>query len=150
MRLGLFVAMTLVLLSGGIMFSLHAYADNSNAEVIIQKNPSKKECQSTNSCYSPFIVVIRNGETVTWKNMDSNYHLVTGGSAQAGPDASFGSKIISPHETYSYTFGRTGVYPYFCTLHPWMTGMVIVKNENINEAPSWSEMQQASFWKVVK
>jgi amicyanin len=61
------------------------------------------------------------GTTVTWLNRDDDVHTVVS-TTQA-----FRSGGLETDEAYSYTFTKPGVYQYFCTLHPLMTGKVIVK-----------------------
>ena len=61
------------------------------------------------------------GTTVTWLNRDEDVHTVVS-TTQA-----FRSGGLETDEAYSYEFTKPGVYQYFCTLHPLMTGMVIVK-----------------------
>jgi len=61
------------------------------------------------------------GTTVTWLNRDEDVHTVVS-TTQA-----FRSAGLETDEAYSYTFTKPGVYEYFCTLHPLMTGKVIVK-----------------------
>ena len=66
------------------------------------------------------------GETVSWKNKDSAFHSVTSGYYE-NPDGLFDSGHIDPDEKFSYTFTEPGVYSYYCTLHPWMNGMIKVE-----------------------
>jgi amicyanin len=61
------------------------------------------------------------GTTVTWLNRDEDVHTVVS-TTQA-----FRSGGLETDEAYSYKFTKPGVYQYFCTLHPLMTGRVIVK-----------------------
>jgi amicyanin len=61
------------------------------------------------------------GTTVTWLNRDDDVHTVVS-RTQA-----FTSRGMDTAETFSFTFTKPGVYDYFCTLHPLMTGKVIVK-----------------------
>jgi plastocyanin len=74
--------------------------------------------QSTKS-YSPEIIEVSVGTTVTWTNNDVIIHTVTdlGGK--------FDSEFIQPDETWKYTFDSAGTYYYYCTIHPWMKGAVI-------------------------
>ena len=74
--------------------------------------------QSTKS-YSPIVIEVLVGTTVTWTNDDVIIHTVTdlGGK--------FDSGFIQPGETWKRTFDSTGTYYYFCTIHPWMKGIVI-------------------------
>mgnify|MGYP003694162187 CR=1 FL=1 len=61
------------------------------------------------------------GTTVTWLNKDEDVHTVVS-TTQA-----FRSPGLETDDAYSYRFTKPGVYQYFCTLHPLMTGKVIVK-----------------------
>ena len=61
------------------------------------------------------------GTTVTWLNRDEDVHTVV------STILAFKSAGLETDEAYSYTFTKPGVYEYFCTLHPLMTGKVIVK-----------------------
>ena len=72
--------------------------------------------------YSPNQLTLNLGETVQWINLDSSKHTVT--SYGDGP---LNSVILRQGETYSYTFNSLGEFPYYCTLHPYMEGKIIVK-----------------------
>ena len=61
------------------------------------------------------------GTTVTWLNRDEDLHTVV------STTLAFKSAGLETDEAYSYKFAKPGVYEYFCTLHPLMTGKVIVK-----------------------
>jgi amicyanin len=63
------------------------------------------------------------GTTVEWKNNDPLPHTVT------AVDKSFSSGLINPGKTYSRTFTKPGTYSYFCTPHPFMKGVIVVKAE---------------------
>ena len=66
------------------------------------------------------------GTTVTWLNEDSAFHSVTSGFYDA-PTELFDSGHMDPFESFSYTFSESGIYDYYCTLHPWMEAQVIVE-----------------------
>ena len=61
------------------------------------------------------------GTTVSWLNRDEDVHTVV------STNQAFKSAGLETGERYSYTFTKPGVYQYFCTLHPLMTGTIIVK-----------------------
>jgi amicyanin len=63
------------------------------------------------------------GTTVEWKNNDPLPHTVT------SVDKTFNSGLINPGKTYSHTFNKPGTYSYFCTPHPFMKGVIVVKAE---------------------
>lgn len=76
--------------------------------------------------YLPESITIKAGTTVEWTNDDSAAHTVTGGTPGNGPDGSFDSALFASGATFDYTFNNEGTYPYFCLVHPWMTGEVVV------------------------
>lgn len=70
------------------------------------------------------------GDTVVWKNGDQAKHTITSGTLEGGPDGIFGgADFLVPGDFYDYTFKKKGTYPYFCLIHPWMTGVVTVTDE---------------------
>lgn len=70
--------------------------------------------------YSPTIIHVITGTTVTWTNDDKIIHTVTDLGHK------FDSGLIQPDSSWKYTFYNEGKYSYFCTIHPWMKGIVIV------------------------
>ncbi len=79
-------------------------------------------------------IAIKPGDTVEWSNADTAFHTVTSGlSPDLGGDEKgdglFDSGFFSVGESWSHKFTEEGKYPYFCTIHPWMTGIVFVESE---------------------
>lgn len=71
--------------------------------------------------FSPTTVTVPVGTTVTWTNNDGELHTVT------SSEKVFASAGLDAGEAFSYTFSTPGTYTYYCTLHPHMTGTIIVK-----------------------
>ena len=67
------------------------------------------------------VVTVKPGTTVTWTNGDDIPHTVV------SKDGLFKSKVLDTGERYSFTFAKPGQFGYYCSLHPHMTGTVIVK-----------------------
>jgi predicted secreted protein with PEFG-CTERM motif len=86
-------------------------------------------CEETDEgCFIPSTVTIDVGGEVTWVNDDAAAHTVTSGIlADGGPDGVFDSSLLSPATSFSHKFEEIGEYPYFCLVHPWMEGLVIVQ-----------------------
>ncbi|MBT8243167.1 MAG: hypothetical protein HKP34_05640 [Nitrosopumilus sp.] len=82
-------------------------------------------CEATNECYIPYHVTVSAGEEITWSNDDTAAHTVTSGSPGA-PDGLFDSSLFMAGGTFSVTLDEAGEYPYFCMVHPWMTGIITV------------------------
>ena len=94
--------------------------------ITIPQGTGVPECQETNECFIPYVVTIDVGTTVTWSNDDIAAHTVTSGNKDDGPDGVFGSSLFMAVATFEHTFDVAGEYPYFCMVHPWMEGVVIV------------------------
>ena len=108
----------------------------------ISKDSSFPGCDVDDSCYLPFNVKINLDQTVLWENIDSAAHTVTSGSPENGISDYFDSGIIAPSEVFTFEFDRVGDFTYFCTLHPWMIGIVSVTDNTI---PSWIK-NNAGWW----
>lgn len=94
--------------------------------VSITVSSSRPGCEKTNMCYVPSEVVIYQGDTVTWINDDSAFHTVTSGFYDEH-DGLFDSGQLDPTQVFSYKFDEGGFYDYYCRLHPWMDGQIIVR-----------------------
>jgi len=84
-------------------------------------------CEETNTCFIPSSVKINVGDTVSWSNDDTAAHTVTSGKPANGPDGNFDSSLLMVGKTFDVTFDNSGSYDYFCMVHPWMVGKVVVK-----------------------
>jgi len=88
---------------------------------------SSPECELSNSCFSPSEVTAEIGQEVIWTNNDFAAHTVTSGTVENGPDGTFGSELILAGESFAHTFDDAGEYSYFCSIHPWMKGKIIIQ-----------------------
>ena len=83
-------------------------------------------CEAT-ECYTPSTVTVSTGGTVIFSNTDTAPHTATSGSAADGPDGVFDTSLIMANASYSVTLSDAGTYTYFCMVHPWMEGTIIVE-----------------------
>lgn len=79
------------------------------------------EVRIDNFSFAPAALEVAAGTTVTWVNRDDIPHTVV------SSESVFKSKALDTDATFSYVFAKTGTYSYFCSLHPKMTGTVVVK-----------------------
>lgn len=89
--------------------------------------------------YDPPQMFLKVGDTITWYNDDIESHTVTSGegSGRFGwmsdnfgtHDGYFDSDRIMPGESWSYKFEESGSFSYYCTIHPWMDGILIVEKQ---------------------
>ena len=71
--------------------------------------------------FSPLTLEVRSGDTVIWKNKDAFPHNVIAENKR------FHSADIPSGQSWRFKVGHKGVFPYVCTLHPGMKGVLIVK-----------------------
>ncbi|HXZ14274.1 MAG TPA: cupredoxin family copper-binding protein [Candidatus Sulfotelmatobacter sp.] len=87
----------------------------------IQSKAQATEVKIDNFSFSPQELTVAAGTKVTWINRDDIPHTVTSTSDK------FKSKALDTDDQFSFTFDAPGTYEYFCSIHPKMTGKVIVK-----------------------
>ncbi len=77
----------------------------------------------------PETLRIKQGETVTWENNDSAAHTVTSGTPSDSDSvgAFFDSSLFMAGSTYKISFNNKGTFEYFCIVHPWKKGRIIVE-----------------------
>jgi plastocyanin len=105
------IAAAALLVSGGTDFTASAG----------QMQTSSVEVKIDNFSFGPATLTVAAGTTVTWTNRDDIPHTVV------SEDKVFKSKVLDTDEKFSYTFTKPGTYGYFCSIHPKMTGKVVVQ-----------------------
>ncbi len=95
-------------------------------DVVMSTKVSRPGCEKTDSCYTPSKIIIKQYNSVTWVNEDAAFHSVTSGYYNE-PSGLFDSGYLDPEGSFTFIFENIGTYDYFCTLHPWMKGQVIVE-----------------------
>jgi len=96
-------------------------AGRGSLTVCAQQKPETVEVKIDNFSFGPAELTVSAGTTVTWTNRDDIPHTVV------STDRVFKSKVLDTDEKFSYTFTQAGSFPYFCSIHPKMTGKVVVK-----------------------
>lgn len=86
---------------------------------LVANNNSQMNISISNFSFNPSSLNIKSGTTVTWMNNDNTAHTVTGNG--------FNSGQIQPGGSFQFTFNSPGTYTYHCSIHPSMTGKIIVK-----------------------
>ncbi|MGC2431646.1 MAG: plastocyanin/azurin family copper-binding protein [Nitrososphaeraceae archaeon] len=82
---------------------------------------------SNGKFFVPDTLTVSKGTTVSWTNGDSTLHTVTSGSAEAGNSGTeFDSSYLAEGKTFQHQFSSSGTFDYYCTLHPYMKGKVVV------------------------
>jgi plastocyanin len=83
--------------------------------------PAAAAVQIDNFTFKAPVVTVKPGTTVTWTNRDDIPHTVV---SKGGV---FKSKVLDTGDSFSFTFAKLGQFGYYCSLHPHMTGTIVVK-----------------------
>lgn len=86
-----------------------------------QSSASSVDVKIDNFVFGPQSITVPAGTTVTWTNKDDIPHTIV------STDGVFKSKVRDTDESFSYKFDKAGTYSYFCSVHPKMTGKVVVQ-----------------------
>jgi amicyanin len=86
-----------------------------------QPSAATADVKIDNFSFAPQTLTVTVGTKVTWTNRDDIPHT------SVSTEGVWKSKVMDTDETFSYTFTKAGTYPYYCTIHPKMTGKVVVQ-----------------------
>jgi plastocyanin len=92
-----------------------------NLRASAQAKPEATDIKIDNFTFGPAELTVKAGTTITWTNHDDIPHTVV------SSDKAFKSKVLDTDEQFSSTFHSPGTFSYFCSIHPKMTGKVIVQ-----------------------
>jgi len=104
------LAIALGIVGSGVSFA----ADDKSAAPV--------EVKIDNFSFAPAVITVPAGATVRWTNRDDIPHTVV-----SDDHTTFKSKPLDTDEQFTYTFTKPGTYSYFCSIHPKMTGKVVVQ-----------------------
>ena len=126
--LGLIIGVATVLI---IASAVGENADSQVSEIgIVEESGFSQSCAETD-CYTPSVLTIKSGTVVTMTNTDeTGVHTFTSGTVDGQTpisDGIFDSNILMVGDSYERKFSQKGTYDYYCTLHTWMTGQIIVE-----------------------
>jgi plastocyanin len=76
--------------------------------------------------YVPNAVTVSPNTSVSWTNQDTSSHTITSGDFTTGPSGQFDSGLLNTGATFKHQFTAPGVYTYYCTIFPFMSGVVNV------------------------
>jgi len=128
-----------------------AFAESQSIIVTIPQGAASPEVDITKftptQWYVPSHTSVNQNDTITWINKDTEVHTVTSGvgaglesllnNRQGAKNGIFDSGIFKPGGNWTHKFERAGVFSYFCTVHPWMEGTVVVKKVASPSIPNY-------------
>jgi len=105
-------------------------------DITVGVGTSTPGCEFSNSCYTPSTYRVKSGSEISWYNADTAAHTVTAGNPADGPSGMFDSGLFMSGQSYSIKLDRAGTYDYFCMVHPWMLGTVVVSGGSSPSTPT--------------
>jgi plastocyanin len=97
------------------------FAGSASVKASDQPSAANTAVKIDNFVFGPQTITVPVGTTVTWTNVDDIPHTAV------STDGVFKSKVMDTDEKFSYTFTKAGTYSYYCSVHPKMTGQIVVK-----------------------
>src|SRR5229473_4479179 len=97
------------------------FAGSASVTANDQPSAANAEIKIDNFVFGPQTITVPVGATVTWTNKDDIPHT------SVSTEGVFKSKVLDTDEKFSYTFTKAGTYSYYCTIHPRMTGKIVVQ-----------------------
>jgi plastocyanin len=97
------------------------FVGSPRVAAVSQDSKANAEVKIDNFVFGPQTLTVPVGATVTWTNKDDIPHTTV------STDGVFKSKVMDTEDKFSYTFDKPGTYSYYCTIHPKMTGKVVVQ-----------------------
>ena len=119
-----------------------AFAANTVTITTVDGSGFSQECIET-GCYNPSTATVDVGGKVIFSNTDASPHTFTAGTVDGftpSPSSEFDSSVIMQDESYEWTPETVGEVPYYCTLHTWMIGTIIVQEAVSEEETPKEEM----------
>ena len=90
-------------------------------ERTVAASPSSADVKIDNFSFTPAAITVKVGTQITWTNGDDIPHTVV------SEDQSFKSTVLDTDQKFTFTASKPGTYSYFCSIHPKMTGKLVVE-----------------------
>ena len=116
------------MLIGVVSLATPAFADHSEVTVEAAMGSGAPGCEETaEGCYIPSTATVDVGGVVIFSNPDTAAHTYTAGNPADGPSGEFDSSLVMAGSSFEWSPQETGEVEYFCMVHPWMIGTIIVQ-----------------------
>ena len=117
-----------------VLIIVSAVGEDTDSQVpkigTVEESGFSQSCVET-GCYTPSVLTIKSGTVVTMTNTDgTGIHTFTSGTVdefEPNPDGMFNSQVLMSGDAYERKFSQKGTFDYYCMLHTWMTGKIIVE-----------------------
>ena len=120
--------------AGIVAMTPAAFADHSEVTIVPAAGSGAPGCEETaDGCYIPGTATVDVGGVVIMTNTDSAAHTYTSGTPDGGPDGVFDTSLLMVNNSFEWNPMTVGEQPYFCMVHPWMQGVIIVQEVEAEE-----------------
>ena len=129
-----------------------AFADHTEVTIIPDTGSGNVTDGCVNieyGCYVPGIATVDLGGKVIFSNTDSKAHTFTAGNIRDGPSDVFESGFLASGKSAEYIADTLGEFDYFCMVHPWMVGMLIVQEAEAAEEEHMEEVHEEEIMEEV-
>ena len=124
---------------GGVM--PQSFADHSEVTIVPTQGSGAPGCEEVEyGCYIPGVATVDLGGKVIFLNDDSAAHTFSAGTAADGPTGEFDTSMVMAGQSYEWTADVAGEIDYFCMVHPWMVGLLIVEEAGAETSNSESTL----------
>ena len=114
--------------AGVVAMTPAAFADHPEVTIVPAQGSASPGCEETEEgCYIPKVATVDVGGVVIFSNTDSAAHTWTAGSLEDGPTGEFDTGLLMVDNSFEWKAETVGEIPYFCMVHPWMEGLIIVQ-----------------------
>jgi len=114
--------------SGIVAMTPDAFADHTEVTILPALGSSTPGCEeTTEGCFIPSTATVDVGGVVIMSNTDSAAHTFTAGTPEGGPSGEFDTSLLMINTSFEWIPETAGEVPYFCMVHPWMKGLIIVQ-----------------------
>lgn len=111
-----------------------AFADHSEVTITPASGSGAPGCEETaDGCYIPSTATVDVGGVVIMSNTDTAAHTYTSGTPDDGPDGVFDTSLLMAGSSFEWSPTTVGEQPYFCMVHPWMQGLIIVQEAGADD-----------------
>ena len=136
-----FIFLVLLLVISGSFALSNAFADHSEVTIVPADGSGAPGCEETaDGCYIPTTATVNAGGVVIMSNTDTAAHTFTSGTPADGPDGNFDTSLLMAGSSFEWSPDTVGEYPYFCMVHPWMIGSIVVQEVGSEEAGEHEEL----------
>ena len=128
-----------------ISITPNIFADHP--EVIIEPvaGSGSPGCEQTaEGCYIPSTATVDVGGVIIFSNTDNVAHTFTAGTMSDGPSGEFDTGLLMMDTMYEHSPDKAGEIPYYCIVHPWMVGTIIVQGEATEEEHVEEKVHEAT------